>query len=482
MKFLLPTGVFLAVFFVDLLMRTFPALPSSFKYLPDLSIAVSGAFAIAKIVLTGRVGLIPLRYWLLFLGFSYVAISAVVVNDVSPDVTIGGIRFYFRYVPLFLLPFAFDYSDKDLRRLFVLFVTLALVQIPVAFKQRFVEYTKERSGDLITGTLSLSTSLTLFCVGMIIVVLALYVDKRLSIRVAAPLGLLFLLPAAINETKVTPIALGIGAAAILLARGRRLKPSQFLILSLSGALLLGVFVGVYDHLYKRDGSGGYLDFITSPKDVLDGYSLRGVTAKNFELARDSQLVANPVRLTEQATWIGRLDSVTMAFSILNRQDLPHLIFGLGIGSISSDFGTGGQYRYLSNELGATMTTVTQTLWETGLSGTFLSLLLVVCFTRDAWKGSRSQAMSGSFCLAFFGICCAVLLTLLYANYVLLYEATCLIAFFSAVAVRRSDDILRASASGQMGYSRDNLSSRGSRHYTRDTGGQVQTRRAKGYVR
>ena len=114
-----------------------------------------------------------------------------------------------------------------------------------------------------------------------------------------------------------------------------------------------------------------VDFITSPKDVLNGYSLRGVTAKKFELARDIELVAKPVRLTEQATWIGRLDSVTMAFSVLHRQDLPRLIFGLGIGSISSDFGTGGQYRYLSNELGGTMTKVTQTRWETGLPGTVL---------------------------------------------------------------------------------------------------------------
>ena len=118
-------------------------------------------------MLTGRFVLIPLRYWLLFLGFPDVAISAAVVNGVSPDVTIGGIRFYFRYIPLFLLPFAFDYSDKDLRRLFILLVALALVQIPVAFKQRFIEYAKVVSGDVITGTLSLSTSLTLFCIGMI---------------------------------------------------------------------------------------------------------------------------------------------------------------------------------------------------------------------------------------------------------------------------------------------------------------------------
>lgn len=437
MKLLLPAGVFLAVFFVHFVIHEFPQLPPRVQYFPELLIALCSAIALVRLVVLRRFGLVPFRYWIVFLVFTYVVASAAIVNDVSPDVTFAGTRFYFRYVPLFLLPFAFDYTDRDLKRLMILLAALALIQIPVAFKQRFVEYVSApENGDVISGTLSLSTSLSLFSVGMIVAMAALYVGRHIGVILATALSLLFLLPATINETKVTPLALGIGIVAVLFARKRHLRFSQIAVISLTGILLLGVFVGVYDRLYRSAAVPGYLEFMTSKDQVIDNYSVRGVKAKKIHLGDErNKTIAKEVRLTEQASWIGRFDAIQMPLDVLGGNDKVRLLLGLGIGSVSSDFGSGGRYRYLSHELDATSTTITQLLWETGLLGAFLGVVLVLLFIRDAWVRSRLEDEMGDFAAGWFGSSCVVLSTLPYANYIGLSEITCLIAFFSGVVAR-----------------------------------------------
>jgi len=437
-KFWLPASAFVSAFFVHFVMHEFPFLPTRFRYLPELAIALCAVVAIPRLVALRRFGLVPLRYWMVFFLFTYVVVSAAIINHVSSEVTFAGIRFYYRYVPLFLLPFAFDYAPRDVKRLFMLLIALMLIQLPVAFHQRFVEYAFDpQNGDVISGTLSLSTSLSLLSVGMITMVVALYISRHIGFKLAAALSLLFLLPATINETKVTPIALGIGVVAVLVARRQHLKVGQIAVMSLMGVLLLGVFVGVYDRMYaSRTGTAGYLEFITSKEQVLDNYSVRGVNAKKLHLSdKQNPLVAKPVRLTEQAKWIGRLDGVKMPFDVLLAQDASRFLLGLGIGSVSSDFGEGGRYRYLNRELAATGTTITQLMWETGLLGALLGIMLVSLFIRDAWVRSRIEDGTGDFGAGWFGIACVVLCTLPYANYIGVPEPTYLIAFFSGVVVR-----------------------------------------------
>ena len=260
MKFLLPASVFVSAFFVHFLMHEFPALPDRFQYLPDLPIVGLGAIVVIRLVASRRFSQIPIRYWLVMLCFLYVIVSGLILNEVSPDVVFGGIRFYFKYVPLFLLPFAFDYSQADIKRLFVLLAALALIQVPLAFRQRFSEFSHLATGDVITGSLGSSTSLSLFAIGMVVFLVALFVDKRVSLKLAVLLGLLFILPATINETKVTPIALGIGAAGVLFARRRVIDSRQLVLVSLAGAVLLGAFVLVYDRLYRAPGGAGVRGF------------------------------------------------------------------------------------------------------------------------------------------------------------------------------------------------------------------------------
>ena len=419
MKFLLPASVFLSVFFVHFMMDTFPSLPDRFQYMPDLAIAGVAAIVVARLVATRRFSRLPMRYWLAFLCFLYVIVAGLILNEVSPGVVFGGVRFYFKYVPLFLLPFAFDYSQADSKRLFVLVGALALIQIPLALHQRFFEYSDTISGDVITGSLGSSTSLSLFAIGMIIFVVALFLDTRVNLKAAIVLGLLFILPAAINETKVTPIALGIGAVAVLFARRHAISSRQLVLVSLAGSVLLGVFILAYDRLYRTPGGESYLEFMSDKKAVFDNYMLRGVKAKPFAIApEDRGIVGKPV-LTDKATWIGRFDAVGMPFTVLGTRDGTRLLLGLGIGNVSSNFGDGGRYIDLKFKLGAMGSTLTQLLWETGLVGTFLAVVLLCMVAWDSLSLSVRDTPYATLGAAWFGVAAILLATLMYTNLILL---------------------------------------------------------------
>ena len=212
MKSLLPLSVFVSTFLISFAIQRVPGIPKQFVYFPDLVIGCVASFVVVRLIATKRLGRIPLRYVLLFSAFCYVVISGALVNHLSPEVLFAGLRTYFKYVPLFLLPFAYDYSDRDIKYQFVALLCLGLLQIPVSFYQRFIQYRDSHRVDVITGTLAGggSGTLSIVLVSMVTAIIALYLGKRISVRWAFGLGLLLLLPTTINETKVTPILLLIG--------------------------------------------------------------------------------------------------------------------------------------------------------------------------------------------------------------------------------------------------------------------------------
>ena len=438
MKFLLPATVFLCVFLVHFVMHEFPSLPDRLQYLPDVPIAGVCAIVIGRLVATGRLSQIPLRYWIVFLCFLYVVVSGLILNEVSPGVVVGGIRFYFKYIPLFLLPFAFDYSPADAKRIFKMLSVLALIQIPLALRQRFSEYSGIVSGDVITGSLGSSTSLSLFAIGMIVYVVALFVDKRISLMRAVALGLLFILPATVNETKVTPIALALGTAGVLFARRHTVNSRQLVLVSVAGVVLLGAFVLAYDYLYRTPGGAGYIDFMSNKESVIDNYMLRGVGAKPFAIARDEdrKFVAKPV-LKDKETWIGRFDAVRMPFTTLRSSDGVRFLLGLGLGNVSSTFGDGAHYIDLKFELGAMASTLSQLLWETGLLGAAFAILLLCMVASDSLALSSRDSPFAALAASWFGISLIILATLAYTNLILMPEITCLIAFLSGMVVVKS---------------------------------------------
>ncbi len=394
-----------------------PNSPTRAQYVPDLVVGLVGSIVIARIVLLGRIGLIPVRYWLVFLGFLYIAISGGVLNDLSPDVAVAGIRFYFRYVPLFLLPFAFDYSEKDIKRLFVLIVTLAFIQVPLALRQRFLKFASDPSGDIVTGSMGSSGGLAVLGVALILVLLAFYLDSKISPTRAGVLGLLFLAPASLAEVKVLPFFFFFGALGVLLARRDRLGTSRIIGAACGAVLLIGSFIAVYDLLYAKGRDGGYVELVTSKDRALTGYMLKGMDAAPFRTIEDQKnLVAKPIRYrTEDNRSVGRFDSLCMPFSSLLPSEVTKLLTGLGIGNTFSTFGEGARYLFVRDELGGAMTTISQLIWETGVLGALFFVATVALIGIDSLRLSTATGFMGTVAAAWVGVTAVVGVELVYHN-------------------------------------------------------------------
>lgn len=111
-----------------------------------------------------------------------------------------------------------------------------------------------------------------------------------------------------------------------------------------------------------------------------------------------------------------------------------LTFGLGIGNVSSSplKGFSGEYARYETLFGASMTQVSQLLWEVGLAGTLIYLLLFWVFLRDALWLSKQEGL-----LALFGhswVTTMVLLIpgLFYVSWFSLDEISAPMWFFSGV--------------------------------------------------
>ena len=219
MKNLLPASALIAKFVIDLLKLEIPSLPARIMYLPDVIVVVVMLIVTVRLVATQRLFAVPLKYMMVFMGFCYVVVSAAAMNDVSPQVSFAGARNYFKYLPLFLIPFAYHFSAEDIRKQFVVVVGLALIQIPVTVRQRFFQFKASdfASGDVITGTLGGSGLLSIFLVCTIIMIIAYYLGKRISLGRTIVLCLILLVPTTINETKVTPILLALGTLGLVFA-------------------------------------------------------------------------------------------------------------------------------------------------------------------------------------------------------------------------------------------------------------------------
>ncbi|MEZ5595556.1 MAG: hypothetical protein R3E84_04060 [Pseudomonadales bacterium] len=255
MRNILAMTLMLVAMTIDSVNELFPTVPRQINYVVDALIALLTVVVVVRLIVRRTWTLIPAKYMVVLALFVYLTISGLLLNDVSGDITIAGIRMYFRYVPVFLIPFAFEYSDEDRASHMRTIFWLMLAQLPVTIYQRFVAYSGIFTGDRIVGMYGSSTTVSLLaCIGILFVLLA-YLRNRIGAGRAILVTLLLLIPPSLAETKVTPIALSLGAAVIIwLNRDkigfRRMMPA--LRLRQPGFVR---FHGFYSLLYKRVKTG-----------------------------------------------------------------------------------------------------------------------------------------------------------------------------------------------------------------------------------
>ncbi len=437
MKIALPTSLFVGVFFLSLIMNQYPDLPPRLGYAPDLMIGCIALFVGLRLIATGNIATIPMKYIGVFLGFVYVTIAGALINGVSPDVIFAGIRTYFKYVPIFLLPFAYNYERADLRKMLGLMLGLLVIQTPLTLWQRFSEFSNVFTGDSVTGSLATTAALAVFCSMCIVAALCYLLDKRISMVTAAVLCLLAIFPTSLGETKVTPFFLIVGAAGILIARWGSVSKQQLIMLSSVGVLVMGLFVGIYDVLYSRDdGNTGFLGLITDKERMFDNYNYKGITANPFEPIRENPHVVG-TQVEEYASEpvdVGRLDALRMPVDSLMMHAPLRFLFGLGIGNTDSSFGEGAVYRYVKFELGGASTGLSFLMWETGILGTLFYLLFMYFVSRDSLALSREASLTGTFGAAVFACTTIVFLNIIYTNMFHQQTVPIMFAFFGGIAV------------------------------------------------
>lgn len=422
------------------MLHSFPELPDSLSYLPDLVIATSCVWLIPRLIARSGWTEIPVVHIFLFVSFLYVCIAGVVLNSVTGDTIFAGCRLYFRSLPLFLIPFAYAPAAEDYRKQAIVILIILLLQLPVTLAQRFLIYDGQVTGDNIRGTLTSTSSLSVLCAAAVAIVIGLVVQKRMRLTTGLLLALLLILPASLAETKATPIFLAVGSAAVVFVNRHRLRLRDILIVGIAGLTMFGVFVGLYDTLYKRDGDRGFFAAMSDSETALPGYTFKGIEVLpiSIPIKERKELVAKETpRLSIEGPQLGRFDSISMPFQALWPDELSYLALGLGIGNVTTNFGSGADYFILEEYLHASHVTVSNMLWEVGVIGTLLFTLFAMLVLRTAMRKSRSSTGAEEAIFTSLASFAAIItLCLVYANLLHLPELMLLFAYTAGIVLQQ----------------------------------------------
>lgn len=389
--------LFISIFFIDYLIFNLKILPRHLALIPEmLTILVTMAIlflaAVNKSIATST------KYFVLLLIYCLHLVAGIISNATPAGVILSGIRIYLKYIPFFFLPAVYEFSDRDIAKQFKFLLICTIIQLPVAVYQRFIESKGSLSGDAVRGTLNNSSTLSVFLICGIALLLAFLYKKRIKRSLFFIIFFLFFLPTTINETKGTVILLPVALiVTTFFMSGIKRKSKQILFVLAALFALASIFEPIYDHYQKPRYGLGIRDFFTSERGGMRKSVYKGLSGENS--------VLRP----------GRVDAVILPFEILGKE--PHkLIFGLGIGNVSFSFlkGFSGEYTKYNFLIRASMSNL---LWEIGILGVILFLAFFCLVFLDAYRLRRSDDLSGAIALGWTAVVVILVLSLFYINYI-----------------------------------------------------------------
>jgi hypothetical protein len=359
------------IFVVEYLVERRGLLHPYFVLIPELLSAIVMLVVLLRLM-NGARCYFDWRYGVFLLVLLFTIAFGYAVQDVPTGAMLAGVRSYVKFLPFFLLPAVHRFTPRQLQTQLAFLLVLAVLQTPLAFYQRFVEFAASmHTGDQVRGTLTTSSALSMFLICAIAGVVVAYLHGR--IRLAKMLGLAAWLFAAttINETKATllllPIALVVPA---LTMPGKGHVVRRLLPIAAVAALGVTAFGLVYNYM-MADYASPISEFFTNT-DRLTYYLYTGA--------------AN----TDQP-YVGRFDSIEIALEHTT-QDAVTLAFGFGAGNVSESFlpEFDGKYADYYLRFGVGQTQVTQWLWEIGFVGLLTYLFLFYLVFRDSLTVARSK--------------------------------------------------------------------------------------------
>ena len=313
---------------------------------------------------------IPLKYGILLFLYLLHILIGFLLNDITTWTMLAGLRIYFKFIPIFLVPLIYPFTEKAFKNLLLWIYALTMIQLPVVLWQRFIQFGVTTTGDRMGGTLGVSTSgvLAIFLISIISFLIAFYYKDEISFPVFMVSLAVAFIPITLNETKISiallPIAFVFPAFFI---RGKREVIFKVLMTLVLLLMVLIVFKTVYDYFsFKRAGGVGLTAFVTDEQE--------------FKEYNENRL--GPLR---------------NALTIAPKDDLRFALFGRGAGNVSKGFTSILSGKYLREAYFYDIEmTFPKLMWEVGILGTFLFFLFPIFIFFDAVKVSRKEGVPGAY--------------------------------------------------------------------------------------
>lgn len=381
--------------------------PSAFKHITDLTAGLVFVALIAEIIRNRHFSVSP-KYLVYSLSLLMLVLISAVANQQSVGSFILGIKTYFVYIPFFLLPFVVRFSDADLKPYLYFFLAVAIIQVPLALFQRFVQHAdRMHNGDLINGTLGISSFLSIYLMCVIGVLLALYLRKQLSGLALAGLAVFLFIPTTLNETKGTLVLIPLVFAAPAIANAIINKRLREMVPVLALAGIVGtIFILVFNQIQQQVFDRDFSDI-----DLM-AYSFQGKDIAAREKT-DSGVIGT-LKVNEERE-IGRGDAMLYAFKVQSRSFVS-LTVGLGLGNVTETNigflkGRFDSYQHLT----PTYTVVSRIVWELGIMGVMMCLLILTMVFFDAFAVAKRKDLTGTLALGWLGVIAAMFMLMVYKD-------------------------------------------------------------------
>jgi hypothetical protein len=425
--------VFLIVFFIPILKKLF-GLPNAVTLLFELA---SGLVFLIALVYGAyhKTFSISFKYLLLFFFVCAHFLVGAIINAMDMFPIIAGIRNYLKYMPLFLLPLVYRFTDGEIKGQFRFLIALGLLQFPLIVIERFV---LDWHVDIVAGTLGIGSIVSMYLVCCVVILTGFYFRERLSSVKFLILAFLLFIPTTLNETKGTIILMLVGLIVVML--GTSLKKSHIVMATSATAVMLAMFIIIYNQSYSVAGKEGLLHFFTDFESGIGHYLYSGDTVEGDvaqALEPDSPVIGALPTLDPEQFKARRIDAIILPLEILS-DDPVKLMVGTGIGNTmtSTMHGFAGKYSFLG-EYSINKTAVASILWEIGVIGLFLYLIFMYFIYRDARQLSKADSISAAFALGWTGVVAIIILSLPYKNIIIFDAPSALFWYFSGyVAAER----------------------------------------------
>jgi len=327
---------------------------------------VWGAALYLRILLSGQGGAPRGYFYFVYFMFGVIGIVVGLLHGEDPRVIVRGAKNYLQLLPMLGILEALFRSPDDIRKLLRFFLVFGLIQLPFVLHQYFF-LVPMREGlwrygvvpvDVIAGTFGAdlhgsgrNATLGVFLVCLISVLFGLLRSRAIGGRLFVALLLCYMLPLALNESKVSIVLLAM-VFFVNFARDIAQKPSRFVLVAafaiVGGTVMLMSYAGSY-------GQGATISDTVS-KTVSANFGDRGYAGKLLN------------RATALSYWWTR-----------NTPNVFDFLVGHGIGSSHEREGVLVGSRSLAERkykgVGIGLTALSSMLWDFGVFGTGLVLSL-----------------------------------------------------------------------------------------------------------